>query len=481
MTELQIGLIGLGAVAVSGVVVYNTWLEYRHRKLAQELLEPAQDDVLLETSGGETDTLPEPLPWSHDSASSAPEVAPEVSRDDRLAEASVLRHEPQVRGSEGLVRRKEVSLDERVEPALKPVPLVEARIEPVLHVEDEVLAQIDPVMPPIQSDAPPARRVVEPAVPESAPVARAVTPASVAPAKAPAVVPEPPARLSEPAADDYREVAEPQHLLSADIDYIAAFEAIEPTSAAHILSAQQAALTRVRKPIHWFGYNEVTREWETVEADSGVDYRSLRVGLQLVDRRGPVAESDLSVFHVAMHDLAHTLMAIVDMPHRQAVLDTAATLDGFCAGVDIQIGINVVSTATLFPGTKIRALAEAAGMLIEGGRFVRADDDGNVLYVLLNQEDAGFSSESMKTLTTHGLTFLLDVPTVAHGDRVFNQMVDLAKRFADVLKGVLVDDNRRPLPDGALEPIRRQIAQYQSTMAARKLPAGGGLAKRLFS
>ena len=182
-----------------------------------------------------------------------------------------------------------------------------------------------------------------------------------------------------------------------------------------------------------------------------------------------------------MHDLAHTLMAIVDMPHRQTVLDTAAALDGFCAGVDIQIGINVVSAASLFPGTKIRALAEAAGMVIEGGRFVRADDDGNVLYVLLNQEETAFSGESMKTLTTHGLTFLLDVPTAAHGDRIFTQMVDLAKRFADVLKGALVDDNRRPLPDGALEPIRRQIVQYQSTMAARKLSAGGNLAKRLFS
>jgi FtsZ-interacting cell division protein ZipA len=115
------------------------------------------------------------------------------------------------------------------------------------------------------------------------------------------------------------------------------------------------------------------------------------------------------------------------------------------------------------------------------GRFVRADDDGNVLYVMLNQEAAGFSIEGMRTMTTHGLTFLLDVPTVAHGDRVFNQIVDLAKRFADVLKGAIVDDNRRPLSDGALEPIRRQIVQYQSSMAAQKLPAGSRLAKRLFS
>jgi FtsZ-interacting cell division protein ZipA len=87
----------------------------------------------------------------------------------------------------------------------------------------------------------------------------------------------------------------------------------------------------------------------------------------------------------------------------------------------------------------------------------------------------------MKTMSTHGVTFLLDVPRVSHGDRVFNQMLDLARRFADALHGSLVDDNRRPLSEGALEPIRRQVAQYQAAMAARSLPAGGPLALRLFS
>jgi len=64
---------------------------------------------------------------------------------------------------------------------------------------------------------------------------------------------------------------------------------------------------------------------------------------------------------------------------------------------------------------------------------------------------------------------------------VFNQMVELAKRFSDVLRGVLVDDNRRPLSEAALEPIRSQIMQYQSMMGAHSLPAGGPLARRLFA
>ena len=38
MTELQMGLIGLGATAVVGVFAYNKWQEHRHRKLAEAVL-----------------------------------------------------------------------------------------------------------------------------------------------------------------------------------------------------------------------------------------------------------------------------------------------------------------------------------------------------------------------------------------------------------------------------------------------------------
>jgi hypothetical protein len=417
MTELQMGLIGLGAAAVVAVLGYNKWQEFRQRKLAQQMLKASHADVLLD------DGLPE-----------AADPSPAA---DAPAEAGL-------------------ALPPQMAPARGAAAFTNERIEPVFGVDpppDEALPQ-PPVAP---AEAPAARRA---AAPEAQPQ--------------PASMPR--------ASDDARDIAEPLHLLSPLVDYVAAFEAVDPAPAAQILEAQRAALARVRKPVHWIGYNALAREWEPVIDDGESEFRHFRAGLQLVDRRGPLSDNDLSVFHVAMQDLADQLMAIADLPARRSVLDSAAKLDGFCASVDIQIGINVISQGQAFPGTKLRALAEAAGMVIDGdGRFVRCDDDGNVLYVLLNQDASGFSVESMKTLATHGITFLLDVPRVAHGERVFNQMVDLARRFADVLRGSLVDDNRRPLSEGALEPIRRQVGEYQAMMAAQGLPAGGPLTRRLFS
>jgi len=425
MTELQFGLMGLGAVAVIGVAVYNTWQEYKHRKLAQQVLEVQHSDVLLdEPESGNSN-----LGQNFDEPESVPETrfVPEQPVEQFVAETPVL------------ASAKELK----------------ERIEPVMRFDDAPAALPEPEPQP----EPEVRPVNTPAENEHLPVA---------------------SRLEE--ARESRDSVEPLHLLSPVIDYVAAFEAVEPAPAYQILESQQDALARIRKPVHWIGYNEAGREWEPIIDDGQSEYRRIRVGLQMVDRRGPLSHSELSIFHVAMQDLADELMAIADMPPRQNALDTAANLDQFCASVDIQIGINVVSGGQVFAGTKLRALAEAAGMVIDAdGRFVRCDDEGNVLYVLVNQEASGFSVDTMKTMSTHGITFLLDVPRVSHGERVFNQMVDLARRFADVLRGALVDDNRRPLSEGALEPIRRQVGQYQAQMAARNLPAGGALAQRLFA
>jgi hypothetical protein len=277
--------------------------------------------------------------------------------------------------------------------------------------------------------------------------------------------------------------AEAPSPLSPRVDFIATIDTVEPVPAQRIVDASKEALAHARKPVRWIGFDSVANEWQPIPGQRVGEYRRIRAGLQLVNRQGAVSENDLTIFATVMQDLADQLTGIVDLPSRPNALETATELDRFCASVDIQIGINVISQGQVFAGTKLRALAEAAGMAIgENGCFVRRDDDGNVLYMLQNQEEWTFSAETMRTMSTHGITFLLDVPCVAHGERVFNQMVDLARRFADVLHGVLVDDNRQPLAEAQFVRIRQEfVTKPQAAMDAANLPAGGSLALRLFN
>jgi len=419
MTELQLGLIGLGGAAVVGVFAYNKWQEYRHRKLAEAVFRPKHEDVLL---------------------GDGPKVKP--------TQESPERSEPEIRVEE----TPEVS--ERVEPVFNNVPYSDPY--PTITGEDES----DEGEPPVdETEAVPE--------PQPEPVFTTTTPGFAAP---------------DEDAPEIEAGAVPDTLLDPRLEFIVAMELVEPVAAAQILHSQRDVLHRLNKPVHWVGFNERNREWERLVTGSDMPVRRLRIGLQLVNRLGPVSEGDVAIFTNAMRALADELMAVADMPSSR-VLDQAAEIDRFCAAVDLEIGINLVSRASAFSGTKIRALAEAAGMQLGvDGLFTRYDDNGCAQFSLQNYESTQFSPDSVRTLSTHGLTFLLDVPRVDHGERVFGQMSELAKRFADALQGALVDDNRQPLSDSQLDHIRREfIGKPQATMASFGLPAGSAQAQRLFS
>ncbi len=277
-------------------------------------------------------------------------------------------------------------------------------------------------------------------------------------------------------------VEPPDELADPAIDCVVRFESAELIGGPYLWQAQHQAMGKLTKPLCWCGLNEGAGLWERVTANGVGDYRRLRVALQLADRRGPLADAELTIFLNGVQRLADEFLAVADLPSRNDVLKRAGEIDRFCAGVDIQIGVNLVAAGAPFAGTKLRGLTEAAGMTLrEDGMFHADDDAGATLFMLSNLEAVPFSAEEMKALTTHGVTFTLDVPRVAGGPLVFDRMIALAKQFSDSLGGTLVDDNRTPLSDSALDVIHDKIVEVEQRMAEQGLVAGGTQALRLFS
>jgi len=60
-------------------------------------------------------------------------------------------------------------------------------------------------------------------------------------------------------------------------------------------------------------------------------------------------------------------------------------------------------------------------------------------------------------------------------------MTQLAETFARMLGGQVVDDNRKPLTETGIASIRRSLERVFHEMEANGIPAGGPLARRLFS
>jgi FtsZ-interacting cell division protein ZipA len=289
-----------------------------------------------------------------------------------------------------------------------------------------------------------------------------------------------PAPAQAPAQASLREAAlEPD----ASSEYVATLNAGDPISA-HALVLVLQQLKFAGKPLRWLGQRRHQTSWEEViQAAPVTEFVKLAACMQLADRNGPARIEELDAFCDMAQAVAANLYAVIDCPDKQAALVTAADLDQFCADVDVLIGFNVISKdGAPFAGTKLRGLAESTGMkLMPDGNFQYLDDHGAQLFSLGNLESAPFSAGEMKNLSTHGVTFLFDVPKAAGGVQAFNQMLLAARQFVGPLGALMVDDNRRELTDAGIDKIRQQLVAIYARMDQRGINPGSPRSKRLFA
>ena len=266
------------------------------------------------------------------------------------------------------------------------------------------------------------------------------------------------------------------------IDYVARIDGAAPI-AERAVDELIARTTACGKPYRIAGFNPQSGEWEDLSRAGRSGHTKLQVAMQLVNRSGLVTPAQLSMFCDAVRHCAEQSSAVASCPETQAALNAARELDGFCADVDVAIGANIVAAeGSTFAGARIRALAEGMGFRLEpDGVFRFRDAQRQTLFTLDNNEPAPFLPEQTKTLTTHGVTLLLDVPRVPNGLKVLDRMFETGAQLAQALEGSLVDDNRAALNAAGIARIRQQVAGIYEKMEARGIGAGSVRALRLFS
>jgi FtsZ-interacting cell division protein ZipA len=196
-----------------------------------------------------------------------------------------------------------------------------------------------------------------------------------------------------------------------------------------------------------------------------------------------VTQLQIVAFRDCVMQWAQQHGARVTAPDPAPAVARAAELDQFCAAVDVAVGLNVVAAkGATFAATRIRELAEAAGLRLgSDGVFRLRDPEDRTLFTLDNHEPMPFVPEQVRTMTTGGVTLLIDVPRVPDGPQAFDRMVAAGRELAAGLGGSLVDDNRAPVTDAGIAKIRTQLRGIQLRMADEGIVAGGRRARRLFS
>jgi hypothetical protein len=231
-------------------------------------------------------------------------------------------------------------------------------------------------------------------------------------------------------------------------------------------------------PVHVEGI--VDEQWHPVETSPRRSWRELRVGLQLASRSGPVGEEEIERFNHAIADFAATASAVSQREAPSAAAARARDLDLFCADADIEVAVNVVGQfGATFAIARVKSLGLENGLSeTASGELVSHGSDGVPEFSIRRLDDPQAKSASHNYT---GLTFALDLPHVADPAAALADMVVLARTFAEQLGGELVDDNRKPLTDAGLASIRRSLDKIVHDMDSHGIPAGGVLARRLFS
>lgn len=223
--------------------------------------------------------------------------------------------------------------------------------------------------------------------------------------------------------------------------------------------------------------------WQPLATHGSAPVGRLRAGLQLVSRHGAVGEAELIEFRSILETLAAALGATVIAPEMKAAVEAARELDSFCSEADVQVVLHVVALeGSSLAGSKLRATAEAGGLVLEeSGKFALRADGGALLYTLGARDGQRFDGATVRNVSMQALSLELDVPRAPDTRRAFESMARLGNQLAGLLGGRLQDDNGNVLDERALAAIASQLAAVRTRLEERALAPGSASALRLFA
>ncbi len=246
---------------------------------------------------------------------------------------------------------------------------------------------------------------------------------------------------------------------------------------------------RLEKPRRLYGQRHNTDHWSELQYDSpATRYDDLALAIQLVDRRGPIDESELNTFLQIGLVLADTLgrKTRFSTSFEQA-LERARELERFCEQYDVIAGLNVVAAAPngQFSGRAIEFAARQQGLQFGAMNIFHMKNDLSAgcrhLFSMANLYAPGeFDPARWESFTTRGLMLFLNVPCVHHPALAFERMVTVAQGLAEALGGRLEDQDGRALTARGIALIRDQIEAIETAMGKFGIAPGSPAALRLF-
>jgi len=243
----------------------------------------------------------------------------------------------------------------------------------------------------------------------------------------------------------------------------------------------------LKHPRRLFGLSDPGRIWVSLEqAPPSAQFKELGIAVQLVDRTGPITETELNQF-------AQLVLRFAEVFGRRfrfsmeidKALAHARQLDDLCKKYDSLAILNILTRESGFSGAEIDRHAREMGMRLTSKHIYQKtarDSDGlRLLYSMASlYGDGRFDAQNMETSRTGGVTLYMNIPKTRDPGEVFAQMVADARELCRRLNGKLVDQNKRGMTEQGISAITDQIRRIAGEMEREGLVPGGVVASRLF-
>jgi hypothetical protein len=230
-----------------------------------------------------------------------------------------------------------------------------------------------------------------------------------------------------------------------------------------------------RKSVRIFAQDSEGQLDSRLHAD--VQYVSVHLAVLLANRSGALSAIEWSQIWNRAQGLADQLESSIEGPDQQHVLDAASRLDDACAVLDTQVGLTLL-LGSMRPVSEVTAAAQSMGFVPFNGGLAWLGDYGLVCFSLSRADAESFDAGMARV---DRLTLLLDVPCSPVDTRAFGKMAEVGFELARRVGGELVDDQLRPLQQGADVAIDEKLKTLYAQLEKAGFAAGSPRARRVFA
>lgn len=272
----------------------------------------------------------------------------------------------------------------------------------------------------------------------------------------------------EVAADDDAEV-DPGTEVVIDISFA------QPVASGQLQQAVQGLARAGNKPVRIFAERDGGGHRARLRANE--TYVSMQLAVLLANRNGPLTDIEWSQLWSAAQGLAERFDGVIEAPEQDEVVRRAAQLDELCAGLDAQVGLILRLNETV-AASEARQVLEDAGFLPYGRQLAWMSDTGVPRFTALFD---GISPQELKSESVNRVDLLLDLPNSPADEQAFSRMASVGRDLARRLHAELLDDQGRPVSDGADETIDRQLFDLYRNLEHAGFEAASERTVRVFS